>query len=102
VDFNPARGSEQAGRRPALVISLDSFNARMSVCVVAAMSSQIKSFDRIGPVLEAGNPCELRTQVLAFQVLTVDQGRLGRFVGSLTPEQQVTVDGALKFAWGLK
>ncbi len=41
VDFNPARGSEQAGHRPALVISSDVGNQHSSVVIVAAITRTI-------------------------------------------------------------
>lgn len=43
VDFNPARGSEQAGERPALVVSNDIGNQHASVVIVAAITSTIPS-----------------------------------------------------------
>jgi mRNA interferase MazF len=40
VDFNPARGSEQAGRRPAVVVSNDAQNQHGPVVIVAAVTSR--------------------------------------------------------------
>ncbi len=42
VDFDPARGSEQAGRRPALIIQNDAGNesARYPNTIVLAMSTK--------------------------------------------------------------
>jgi mRNA interferase MazF len=34
VDFNPTRGHEQAGRRPAMVVSVDAFNRGLSGLVM--------------------------------------------------------------------
>lgn len=100
VDFNPSRGSEQAGRRPAVVISLDSFNSHMPVVVVAAISTKIKSFSFTVDLPE-GKPLEEHSQVLAFQVVTIDQSRLGGYLGSLDGEQAAGLKNALRTAWGL-
>ncbi len=35
IDFDPIRGHEQAGRRPALILSVDVFNAGPADLVVA-------------------------------------------------------------------
>jgi len=44
VNWNPARGSEQAGRRPALVIQNDIGNEKAPTTIVAAISSSVKIF----------------------------------------------------------
>ena len=40
ADLNPGRGSEQAGRRPVLVLSNDVFNAKSGTVVAVALTSQ--------------------------------------------------------------
>ena len=41
VNWNPARGSEQAGRRPALVIQNDIGNEKAPTTIVAAMIANL-------------------------------------------------------------
>lgn len=40
ADLNPARGHEQAGRRPVLVLSHDVFNDRSGTVITVALTSQ--------------------------------------------------------------
>ena len=40
ADLNPVRGHEQAGRRPALILSHDVFNDRSGTVIAVAMTSQ--------------------------------------------------------------
>jgi mRNA interferase MazF len=40
ADLDPARGAEQAGRRPVLVVSEDVFNARSGTVIALAITSQ--------------------------------------------------------------
>lgn len=101
VDFSPARGSEQAGRRPAAVISLDSFNSHMPVVVVAAITTKIKSFN-FTVDLPQGQPLEEHSQILAFQVTTIDQSRLDGYLGALDAQQVVDLKNALGTAWGIQ
>jgi mRNA interferase MazF len=101
VDFSPARGSEQAGRRPAVVISLDSFNSHMPVVVVAAITTKIKSFN-FTVDLPQGQPLEEHSQILAFQVTTIDQSRLDGYLGALDAQQVVDLKNALGTAWGIQ
>lgn len=100
VDFNPARGSEQAGVRPACVISVDSFNRAMPVVVVAAVTSKLKN-SRLVVRLPAGQPLKLESDVLAFQVVSVDKSRLRSYEGSLTADQLREVEQKLRLCWGL-
>jgi len=47
VNWNPARGSEQAGKRPALVIQNDIGNEKAPTIIVAAISSSGKAYGQI-------------------------------------------------------
>ncbi|MGO9317001.1 MAG: type II toxin-antitoxin system PemK/MazF family toxin [Terracidiphilus sp.] len=44
LDFDPQAGREQAGRRPALVLSPRSFNQRTSLAYVCPITSKIKGY----------------------------------------------------------
>jgi mRNA interferase MazF len=101
VDFSPSRGSEQAGRRPAVVISLDSFNARMPVVVVSAMTTKIKPAMQVAVTLPAGRPLAEAGQILAFQIMTVVKQRLEKYAGRLDASQIADLEKALRLSWGL-
>ncbi|KAA6218815.1 type II toxin-antitoxin system PemK/MazF family toxin [Streptomyces filamentosus] len=102
VDFNPARGSEQAGHRPAVVISLDSFNRVMNTVVVAAMTTSVREGSKVQLTLEAGDPLPQRGSILGFQISTIDQTRLERHAGRLRPEQLEELNGVIALCFGLK
>ena len=42
--FSPQAGREQAGRRPALILSPSSYNARAGLCVICPITSQVKDY----------------------------------------------------------
>jgi mRNA interferase MazF len=44
VDFNPTVGHEQAGRRPALVLSPSSYNAKTGLLLACAMTLEVKGY----------------------------------------------------------
>jgi mRNA interferase MazF len=44
IDFDPTKGSEQQGRRPALVLSARSYNERVELCVVCPITSRAKGY----------------------------------------------------------
>ncbi len=44
LDFNPIRGHEQGGRRPALVLSTREYNAVAKLAIVCPVTSHIKGY----------------------------------------------------------
>jgi len=44
LDFNPVRGHEQGGRRPALVLSTREYNAIAKLAIVCPVTSHIKGY----------------------------------------------------------
>ncbi len=44
IDFNPTVGHEQAGKRPALVLSPSSYNAKTSLLLACAMTTEVKGY----------------------------------------------------------
>ncbi|MGK3939785.1 type II toxin-antitoxin system PemK/MazF family toxin [Streptomyces caeruleatus] len=101
VDFDPARGSEQAGRRPAVVISLDSYNRRMPTVLIAAITTTVREGSPVQVTLEAGDPLPRRSSILGFQIMTIDQSRLQNQVGRLRPEQLEELKKVLALCFGL-
>ena len=44
IDFNPQAGREQAGRRPAVVLSPAAYNRKVGLSVLCPITSQIKGY----------------------------------------------------------
>ncbi|MDP2655061.1 MAG: endoribonuclease MazF [bacterium] len=44
LDFNPVRGHEQSGRRPAFVLSTCEYNVISKLAIVCPVTSQIKGY----------------------------------------------------------
>jgi len=65
VDLNPTVGHEQAGKRPALVLSPSSYNAKTSLLLACAMSTEVKGYPFEVPMPDGG-------VVLADQVKCID------------------------------
>jgi mRNA interferase MazF len=90
----PARGSEPAGRRPAVVLQHDRFNrTRLATAVVVAVTSRLKYADLPGNVrLRKGEAGLRRASVVnVTQIATVDRGFLGPRLGSLSPARLAQV-----------
>jgi mRNA interferase MazF len=68
-NFDPTLGREQAGYRPALIITSQKFNQATRLALVCPITSQVKGFN-----LEILLPDGLKTKgvILAFQLKTID------------------------------
>ena len=44
LDFDPTKGHEQRGRRPALVVSARTYNERSGLCVACAITNRGKGY----------------------------------------------------------
>jgi mRNA interferase MazF len=87
ADLNPAKGHEQSGHRPVLVLSHDVFNARSGTVIAVALTSQPQ---------RAGFPLTLALDAIVLgkpawvkisQVRTLSVQRIGKRAARLTAEQ---------------
>lgn len=90
LQFNPQAGSEQAGRRPALVVSPRSYNKRVGIALVCPITSKIKGYP-----FEVELPQEIETEgaILCDQIKSLDwRIRNAKRIGavSLSVMQEVT------------
>lgn len=91
ADLNPARGNEQAGRRPVLIISHDVFNERSGTVIAVALTSQPQ---RAGfPLTLELHSKELpkKSWVKISQIRTLAVERIGPRMGRATPEEMAQV-----------
>jgi mRNA interferase MazF len=91
ADLSPARGSEQAGPRPVLILSHDVFNERSGTVIAVALTSQPP---RAGfPLtLELTSPrLPKRSWVKISQIRTLATERIGRRLGRVSPEELAQV-----------
>ena len=81
LTFTPQAGHEQAGRRPAVVVSPRAYNERVRLALVCPVTSQAKGYP-FEVVLPDG--LQLTGVVLADQVKSLDwRVRKAAFVGRL-------------------
>jgi mRNA interferase MazF len=87
ADLDPARGHEQSGQQPVLILSADVFNERSGTVIAVALTSQPQ---------RAGFPLTLElgaaqlpkpTWVKISQIRTLSAERIGKKLGTVTPEQ---------------
>jgi len=102
VNFNPGRGSEQKGIRPALIIQNDIGNQYASTTVVAAITTTIKKYPVTVLTATGEGGLKESSMVNMAQVLTIDKGRLIKKLGHLGKDKMDEVDEAIKVSLGLQ
>jgi len=101
VNFNPGRGSERQGIRPALVVQNDVGNQYAATTIVAAITTTIKPYPVTVVVRGRAGGLLHDSMVNLAQLLTTDKHRLTRRLGRLSPELQSAVDRALRVSLDL-
>ena len=87
ITLSPKAGHEQAGRRPAVIISPAAYNGKVGLAIMCPITSQIKGYP-----FEVLIPLGLAVTgaVLADQVKSLDwSARKAELIGSL-PEATIT------------
>jgi mRNA interferase MazF len=69
INMNPKAGHEQAGRRPAVVLSPGAYNGKVSLALLCPITSQIKGYP-FEVLLPPGLP--VTGAILADQVKSLD------------------------------
>ena len=91
INFNPQTGHEQAGYRPAVVLSPRAYNGKTRLAIFCPITNQIKGYP-----FEVAIPAGLgvRGVILADQVKSLDwRARQATLITPLPPE---TVDAILQ------
>ena len=77
VNFNPVKGSEQAGIRPAVIVSGDIMNDNYNVVIVCPISSNIKNHrGNIQLRPNKKNGLKTKSEILTFHIKSVSKNRL--------------------------
>ena len=92
LNFTPQAGHEQAGHRPALVLSPATYNSKTSLMICCLLTTQIKNYPF--EVLIGGYP---PTAVLADQVKSLDwRSRSAKHKGHVSAEQLAEVRAKIR------
>ena len=101
--LDPVEGAEQAGERPALVISPDIVNQHSPVILLAAITS--RKTERVYPfealLLPPEGGLASRSKVLLLQLRAIDRARVVGSCGVISAAAMGRVEEALRIAVGL-
>jgi mRNA interferase MazF len=92
LSFSPQAGHEQAGHRPALVVSPESYNRRSGLALFCPITSQRKGYPFEVPVETGG----VNGVVLSDQLRSLDwRERRAKFIATTPEEMLAEVTGKL-------
>ena len=103
VDRSPSRGSEQEGRRPALIVQNNTGNQFSSTTIVVSLTTRKmkKRYPFHVPVPTGLLPKD--GTVMCEQIMTIDQSRLiGDPIALLDDDIMEEVDEAIRLSLGLR
>jgi len=104
ADFEPVRGSEQGGIRPALIIQNDTGNFYSPTIIVAAVTS--KKFNKNFPtnifLSKKDSKLPKDSIIMLNQIRTIDRSRIKKRISRLNPYLMFQVDLAIKISLGLE
>ena len=104
VNLDPVKGSEQAGRRPVLILQNDIGNVYAPTTIIAPLTTTRFSKDYPTNVFLPKGTAGLKqdSTVLLSQVRVIDKSRLEGRIGHLSEKTMAKVNEALETSLGLR
>jgi len=69
LTLNPQKGHEQAGRRPAIVLSPSSYNSKVNLAIFCPITSKVKDYPF---EIKLPKTCTIKGVILSDQVRSLD------------------------------
>ncbi len=97
VNFNPVKGSEQAGFRPVLIISGNMMNTYLKVIIVCPLTTKVRPF-KGNLVLDptSKNGLKEQSEVLIFHMRSISKERFVERLGKIDTNEVETVKGGIE------
>ena len=103
VNFDPIKGSEQKGVRPALIIQNNVYNKYSPTTIVAPITSKLykKEYPTNVNLSKEYSKLDKDSTILLNQIKTIDKSRIIKKISSLDKEIMIKVDLAIKVSLNL-
>ena len=97
ANLNPAKGREQSGYRPVLILSQDIFNSRSGTVIAMALTSQPQQAKYPLSLEMVSSDLPKKSWIKISQIRTLSVDRIGEKLGEATPEEMnLAVEGLLE------
>lgn len=88
ADLNPTKGKEQGGKRPVVIISGDTMNDNLNLCIICAITSKIKHYPTCVFLKKNNtNKLECDSEIITFQTRTISKNRLVKKIGKISDNE---------------
>jgi len=102
VDLNPVRGHEQAGIRPALIVSVNMFNyGPAGLVVVAPLTTKDRAIPLHVPVCPGEAGLSEASFIKCDNLRSIAVDRLSKKIGSVSPRTLLLVEDRVRILLGL-
>ncbi len=102
VNFDPTKGREQVGSRPALIVSINPFNHGPADLVIALpITSQAKNIPSHVLVQPPEGGLSYPSYIKCEDVRSISKGRLSKLLGMVTDQTMIAVEDRLQILLGL-
>lgn len=103
VDWDPGRGSEQTGKRPALIIQNDSGNEHGATTIVASCSTAPKKqYPFLVSITSKDSGLPKDCSIDLAIIMSIDKSLLCDKAGELSKKKMEEVDQAIKISLSLQ
>ena len=95
--FDPTLGSEQSGRRPAVIISGNLVNSNVRTVIVCPLTTKLKYY-RGNLILspDSRNGLQEKSEVMTIHICSVSKERLKKKIGTITKSELSTILDSLQ------
>lgn len=102
IDFNPTVGNEQAGVRPALIISVNRFNQSMATKVVAIpLTSKDKGIPLDVELIPPDGGVTKNSYIKCEDIRSLSKSRLIQKWGEISPDKMQEVSNKIGLLLGI-
>lgn len=85
ADLNPAKGREQRGTRPVVIISGNIMNDNLELFIVCPVTSKIKGYASSVLIKKSKlNKLDKDSEIMPFQIRTISKERLVKKMGEIS------------------
>lgn len=102
IFLDPTLGSEQSGRRPAIILSGSGINKILNTVIVVPLTSKLKNYND-NLILEPTGKNGLKkvSEALPIHIRSIDKARLKNRIGNIEPSEinilKKSLDKILKY-----
>jgi len=96
VYFDPIKGSEQGGNRPAVIVSGNTLNKHLNIVIVCPLTTSIKNYEG-NPILKPNieNGLKMPSEIIVFHIRSLSKERFKKKLGIISKEELKTIKNTL-------